>query len=268
MVLKLLINKFANNLIHNKMKKVVFLLALIGLVFVGCKNETKKQDKKTEAIAENIQKSSFKISGMTCNIGCAKKIQSDLSKKEGVINAEVVFSDSTAIVKYDGTKIDKAGLATFIEGVADGKTYEVTKISDITTTGKAKQCNPNCTKQCGSTKSSTAKACCKDRKKECSTAKVAADGKKPCGPSCKGQCESKTTTTVKACCKDRKKECSTTKKVGADGKKPCGPNCKGKCGSKKSTTAKACSKNCKKECCASKSEAKSCKPGCDKACCA
>lgn len=212
-----------------KMKKIVFVLTLISLVIIGCKNKPKQQENKEVSSKEvasseskNIKKSSFKITGMSCNIGCAKKIQSDLSKKEGVVCAKVVFADSTATVKYDATKIDKAGLATFIEGIADGKTYEVTKISDVKACKKAKKsCGPTCTKQCGS------------KKKE---------GKQACKPDCK-------------------KKCDKAKK-----QKPCSPNCTKQCGSKKKETAKNCSKECKKECCTAK--ATSCKPNCTKPCCA
>lgn len=248
------------------MKKIVFVLALVGLIFVGCKSEAKKQDKKEEVLATNLQQSAFKISGMTCEVGCAKKIQSDLSKKEGVVDAKVVFLDSIATVKYDAAKIDRAGLATFIEGIADGKTYEVIKISDVETASGAKQCKPGCTKQCsGATKSMTAKACtkkCKDAKAqkqcgpnckgECGSGKAAngTQAKKPCSPTCVGECDSTKKATAKSCSPSCKKEC--TKKSTTATKKQCSPNCTGKCGDKKKETAKSCSKDCKKECCSTK----------------
>lgn len=186
-----------------KMKKIVFVLTLISLVIIGCKNKPKQQETKKVASAESVKKSSFKISGMSCNIGCAKKIQSDLSKKEGVVCAKVVFADSTATIKYDATKIDKAGLATFIEGIADGKTYQVTKISDVKTcksnsSAKAKKpCSPNCTKQCGSKKKETAKNCSKECKKECCAKK---SEQQACNPDCKKKCCTAKATSCKPNC--------------------------------------------------------------------
>ena len=47
---------------------------------------------------------SLAISGMTCQIGCAKAIQSKLSKKEGVADVVVVFTDSIATITFDSNK--------------------------------------------------------------------------------------------------------------------------------------------------------------------
>lgn len=207
-----------------KMKKIVFALTLVSLVIIGCKNKQKQQETKEVASTENIKESLFKISGMSCNIGCAKKIQSDLSKKEGVVRAKVVFADSTATVKYDATKIDKVGLATLIEGIADGKTYEVTKISDVkackvaNSSAKTKKpCSPNCTKQCGSKKKTAAKSDSEGCQKECCAKKT----KKQCNPNCKQKCDK---ATANGNSKESQKECCAKKT-----KKQCSPNCKQKC---------------------------------------
>lgn len=235
------------------MKKIVFMLTLVSLVAIGCKNKPKQEENKTVvSTEENIKKSSFKISGMTCEIGCVKKIQSDLSKKDGVIDAKVVLKDSLATIKYDATKIDKAGLATFIEGIADGKTYQVTKISDVKSCAKSnasakgkKPCSPNCKKECGSKKKEGKQACKPDCKKKCEKAK--ATGKKPCSPNCTKECGSKKKEGKQACKPDCKKKCETAK---ATGKKPCSPNCTKECGSKKKAKKQACKPECKKKCCA------------------
>ena len=52
----------------------------------------------------NKQNISLAISGMTCEIGCAKTIQSKLSKKEGVLNANVIFKDSIATIEFEQIK--------------------------------------------------------------------------------------------------------------------------------------------------------------------
>lgn len=145
------------------MKKILFVLALATMAITGCKNEAKKDDKKTETVAENIKETSFKISGMTCETGCAKTIASKLSKKEGIIDAKVIFSDSIAKVKYDASKIDQAKIKTFVEGIADGKTYKTCTIKKECSKAK-KQCDTTKTASCDKTKKENNKSDCQ---KEC-----------------------------------------------------------------------------------------------------
>ena len=72
-----------------KVQKFIFVLLVACFTLIGCQKEIKK-----EIV-------SLAISGMTCEIGCAKTIQSKLTKKEGVLAAKVVFSDSIATVEFD-----------------------------------------------------------------------------------------------------------------------------------------------------------------------
>lgn len=163
------------------MRKIIFVFALACFALTSCKSQGKKEGTETNAVAENIKEASFKISGMTCELGCAKTIASKLSKKEGVIDAKVVFADSIATVKYDASKIDKAGIASFIEGVADGETYKAKA-----TCKTKKPCNKT--------------------KKECDSLKIDCKKKKECTKT-KAQCDS----IKKASCDKKKKECDKTK---------------------------------------------------------
>ena len=72
---------------------------------------------------------SLNISGMTCEIGCAKTIQSKLSKKEGVASAKVVFTDSIATINFDANKTSTEDLTAFINGIAGGDLYKASKIA-------------------------------------------------------------------------------------------------------------------------------------------
>ncbi|TYP99942.1 heavy-metal-associated domain-containing protein [Tenacibaculum adriaticum] len=168
-----------------KIQKILFALAIAGFVFTGCKKEAEKTETKTEVkevLAENTKELSLNISGMTCEIGCAKTIESKLAKKEGVLEAKVVFNDSIATIKYDASKVDKTNLIAFVEGVGTGDTYKAIEATK-------KNCNPaECTKTC--TEKTTAKTCSADCKKECCAKKEA-----------------------KTCTADCKKECCTTKKA-------------------------------------------------------
>lgn len=184
------------------MRKIIFVFALACFTLTSCKSQGKKEGTETNAVAETVKEASFKISGMTCEVGCAKTIASKLSKKEGVIDANVVFADSIATVKYDPSKIDKAGIASFINGMADGETYKA-KASCKT----KKACNKT-KKECDSTK----KASCDKKKKECTKTKAQCDSikkascdkkKKECNKT-KTECDS----IKKAECSKKKKECS------------------------------------------------------------
>ena len=66
-----------------KFTRIVVLLLAVNFGFTACGSEAKKKPTQQVAI-KNPKKLSFHISGMTCEIGCAKIIQSKLSKKAGI----------------------------------------------------------------------------------------------------------------------------------------------------------------------------------------
>ena len=98
-----------------KIQKIIFSIIIVCCFLTSCKTAVKK---------ENI---SLAISGMTCEIGCAKIIQSKLSKKEGVLAAKVVFIDSIATIEFDGNKTSKKDLITFVDGIAGGGLYKASE---------------------------------------------------------------------------------------------------------------------------------------------
>lgn len=120
-------------------KKSMLTLAITSLLFVGCKdksNETDAKDivttdapqiKKEIAVA-NLQTASFSIQGMSCAVGCAKTIQEDLTKQEGVQKATVNFDTKTATVTFDKTVQTPEKLTIVVEAAADGKTYKVSNM--------------------------------------------------------------------------------------------------------------------------------------------
>ena len=92
-----------------KFLKIFYIVALVSFTMVSCKTEAKKE---TPTTTKEVA-----ISGMTCEIGCARKIAKDLSGKEGVLDAKVVFTDSIAKVKFDANKTNKAELMAFVDGI-------------------------------------------------------------------------------------------------------------------------------------------------------
>ena len=123
--------KQSQKAIMNK-KAIFLLLAISATLIISCsindeKGKTKvlKSDVLQMAKMETV---SLAISGMTCEIGCAKSIQSKLSKKEGVAAAVVVFTDSIATITFDSNKTSAENLSSFITGIAGGNLYTASEI--------------------------------------------------------------------------------------------------------------------------------------------
>ena len=111
-----------------------FFLSLFfsSLLLWSCSVDREKPKNKDlkNAISQvaKIQTASFAISGMTCEIGCAKTIESKLSKKDGVTDAVVVFSDSIATVSFDSNKTSPKDISSFITGIAGGYAYTASEL--------------------------------------------------------------------------------------------------------------------------------------------
>ena len=102
-----------------------FLFVVLNLI--NCKSEN-KSNSKTAELAVNRQTIMLHVSGMTCEIGCAKTIQSKLYKKEGVLAAKVIFVDSIAKIEFNANKVSKKDLVAFINGIAGGKLYNASEM--------------------------------------------------------------------------------------------------------------------------------------------
>jgi len=103
-----------------------FILLLTILLFSSC------EQKKPAEIAQ-IQQIDIEIGGMTCEIGCAKLIESKLAKVEGVKEITVAFSDSIGSVTFDKNLIDQNQIVKTLEGIAGGDLYSVKSIETIPT---------------------------------------------------------------------------------------------------------------------------------------
>jgi len=139
-------------------KKIFYAFAIALFVITACK-ENKTVKKENIALA---------ISGMTCEIGCAKTIQSKLSKKEGVLDAKVIFTDSIANIEFDANTTSKKDLIAFVEGIAGGELYKASESSKATSisTKTAHACTEDCKKECEN-KMASKKECKEDCKMAC-----------------------------------------------------------------------------------------------------
>ena len=123
--------KQSQKAIMNK-KAIFLLLAISALLIISCSindEKGKTKDLKSDVLQmAKMETVSLAISGMTCQIGCAKAIQSKLSKKEGVADAVVVFTDSIATITFDSNKTSTENLSSFITGIAGGNLYTASEI--------------------------------------------------------------------------------------------------------------------------------------------
>ncbi|MFO7672803.1 MAG: heavy metal-associated domain-containing protein [Lutibacter sp.] len=117
------------------MKKAMYILS-IAFVFFSC-NDAKKEvsnDKsgiEKQEVAANYKTIEVEIEGMTCEIGCAKIIESKLSKTEGVTYSKVIFEDNAGKFTFDENKISQEDIAKKIAGIGGGALYKATKITEI-----------------------------------------------------------------------------------------------------------------------------------------
>lgn len=116
------------------MKSLLFSLTSL-LFLIGCTQQPKPEIKVVAAttnIAENVvyanlSEASFSIAGMMCKMGCAKTIENNLSKMEGVQKASVDFETSIATVLYNPSILKTDDLALTV--INTGDAYTVSNMS-------------------------------------------------------------------------------------------------------------------------------------------
>ena len=113
---------------------IIVVLSLM-ITFISCQEKAVKKEiavktieKKEASAIANIKKASLNIEGMTCEIGCARTIQSKLSKTDGIKSAKVDFDKKTGVVEYDANKISEKQIVAAVEKIAGGDLYKVTDI--------------------------------------------------------------------------------------------------------------------------------------------
>ncbi len=116
------------------MNKIIPILILV-FIAVSC-NEPKKETtaKKTDTTLEitaSYKNIEVDIEGMTCEIGCARLIESKLSKVDGITYSKVDFESKKGQFTFDENKISKEDITNKINRIAGGDLYKATKITDI-----------------------------------------------------------------------------------------------------------------------------------------
>ncbi|TJY38021.1 heavy-metal-associated domain-containing protein [Pontimicrobium aquaticum] len=163
------------------LKNTLVLVMAIALM-TSCKNKTTPEVKtvKTEVAinTENVLnpdatfiKSEFTIDGMTCEMGCAKLIEKNISKMNGVKSVKVDFNKKLAMVEYDESMVNHSSLEATVTN--SDETYKVSNMKIVNSFSnedkEVKECGMGCCK--GKTeaekkeiKENCNKACCADEK--------------------------------------------------------------------------------------------------------
>ena len=115
-----------------KLIKTFALIFIVSVLF-SCKNETNtvKKINVSQKKTANYKKAEFHIKGMTCEIGCARLIQSKLSKIAGVKSIDIVFKDSIGRIEFDNNILNKQKIKQVVEQIAGGDLYKITDINDV-----------------------------------------------------------------------------------------------------------------------------------------
>ena len=111
-----------------------FHVLLLLVLLTSCKDENSQlnnESAKKEELAVDLKKVDVAIEGMTCEIGCAKLIESKLAKAEGVNFVKVDFEKKMGRIEYDANRIDEKELANIITSAGGGDLYKVAGIYSV-----------------------------------------------------------------------------------------------------------------------------------------
>lgn len=117
--------------------KQLIIVFFLTISFISCneakkETPTKQKEITTKEVAADYKSIEVDIEGMTCEIGCARTIQSKLSKVNGVTFAKVDFESKKGQFTFDTHKISKNEIVKKINGIAGGDVYSVTNTKELT----------------------------------------------------------------------------------------------------------------------------------------
>lgn len=120
----------------NNMKEFlnIAMAYLFSVALIGCSGEQAKSVATETSIIERVIDGNenstvafMSIEGMSCEIGCARYINKNLSKTEGVLASEIDFEGNLAKVSFDPEKISAKDLAGIVNKLNDGQ-YKVLSV--------------------------------------------------------------------------------------------------------------------------------------------
>jgi len=124
------------------MKSLIYIL--FSFIIISFTISCNKEKTNNNPIVTNVvktpkfEKMEFHIKGMTCEIGCARLIESKLSKTKGVKFSKVSFKDSLGMVEYDTNLLSKKDINNIVDKIADGTLYKASDNKTVTNFTKIK----------------------------------------------------------------------------------------------------------------------------------
>jgi hypothetical protein len=121
--------------------KSLVTFSIVSSLLISCKDTASKPTTdnnqstttKKNTVVVKPETVNFKIQGTTCAMGCAKTIETKLSKMDGVQKATVDFDKKEATVDFDASVLSSEKITKAVESTGDGETY---KVSDLKTKDK------------------------------------------------------------------------------------------------------------------------------------
>ena len=101
------------------MKRIILFLTVIALL-LSC-GTSEVETIKANAIT------SFAVEGMTCETGCAKRIEQKIAKMEGVKSCEVNFDKKITTVIYNDGVVKTEEFVALVEKLSDSQ-YKVSNL--------------------------------------------------------------------------------------------------------------------------------------------
>ena len=155
------------------MKRPIFYILMLLIVSCTSKNPEKKSvshtpETKVTMSDNNLSNISFQVEGMTCEVGCAARIEKKVAAMEGVATSKVDFEAKTAYVSFDPTTTSFENVKTTIESLGDDyKVGEANAMPAFSSDYHGKKCDKSCEKACCKKEGKDKMACEATCKKPC-----------------------------------------------------------------------------------------------------
>ena len=120
------------------------------------------------SFAQDTKYINVKIDGLHCASGCARYVQTELNKNEGII-ALVDFNNKQAIIEYDLNTYSDQQIVSMINSYQGGKKYKASLVKKEAENKDSSACTkgPQCCKKTGKFNSACdnkSKGCCSSAK--------------------------------------------------------------------------------------------------------
>ena len=95
-----------------RIANIVLVIALVANAVGACGSSTDEETHK-DVLMKSV---TIPVDGMACD-SCAERIQKNLTRIDGVLDAAVSFDDKRAVIQYDARKLEPTRLASAISGL-------------------------------------------------------------------------------------------------------------------------------------------------------